>query len=257
MALDFSTIDTKTIEGLPAAPSPDLSNRYLFVDTKKVVEDMADLGFSVAGFRRPKYRTRAGAFGLHEVDFRRTADLGKSVSEAPRVLFLNTYDGSRKAQLVSGVIRFICMNGMLAGNVMQNNKFLHLNDYEQELLDGIKSAGEVATKVFDRIDAFKTITLDKSQYTEMANRARSLRFTEKEQLDVSPANLLLPRRKEDAKRDLWTTWNVLQENLLKGGIPGVDKDGKVRAIRPLNQIQKSNELNRGLWDLLEEFAVAA
>jgi hypothetical protein len=255
--IDFTTIDTTTIEGLPPAPSPDMSHRYLFVDTKKVVDDMADLGFTVAGFRRPRYRTEAGAFGLHEVDFRRPQDVNKADDEAPRVLFLNTYDGSRKAQLVSGVIRFICMNGMLAGTVLQNNKFIHLQDYESQLLDGIKAAGEVASKVFDRIETFKSTKLDRPTLIKMAAEARALRFSEDEDLDVQPQHLLMPRRREDAKQDLWTAWNVLQENLLKGGVPGRDKGGKVRTIRPLNQIQKSNDLNRGLWDLLEKYGAAA
>lgn len=255
--LSFTTTTSELLKTLPSAPSPDLSDRYMFIDTRRVVEDMRDLGFEVAGFRRPKFRTKAGAFGLHEVDFRRPNDIGRGTGEAPRVLFLNTYDGSRRAQIVSGVIRFICTNGLIAGDVHQNERFLHLGDYEEQLLGHIKASGETAAKVFDRLENFRTITLDRSQYTEMATRAKALRFDDDLKLDVEPQHLLMPRRREDNKTDLWTTWNRLQENLLKGGIPGRDTSGNMRTTRPLAQIQKSNELNRGLWNLLEEYAEQA
>lgn len=239
---------------LPAAPSPDLSDKYMFIDTRRVIEDMRDLGFEVAGFRRPKHRTRSGAFALHEVDFRRPQDVDKGAGEAPRILFLNSYDGSRRAQLVSGIIRFICGNGLIAGDIMDNQKFLHLGDYEEQLLGHIKTSSENVGKVFDRIEEFRGITLDREAYRKMAEKGKALRYGEETKLDVKPETLLLARRREDAKADLWSTWNVLQENLLKGGIPGVDTSGNIRTTRPLAQIQKSNEVNQGLWDLLEEAA---
>lgn len=259
--LDFSyPTDTKTLlDNLPSAPSPKVSDKYMFVDTRRVVEDMRDLGFEVANFRRPKYRTKDGAFGLHEVDFRLPADIKKGDGEASRVLFLNTYDGSRRAQIVSGIIRFICTNGLICGDIQQNEKFLHLGNYEDELLTQIKTSGENAARTFGKIDQYKTITLSKSEYRDLSIKAKELRFPAAEQkegkgLDVDPSYLLMPRRPQDKFKDLWTTWNVLQENLLRGGIPGRDVRGNVRVTRPLSQIQKSNDLNRGLWNLLEEYA---
>lgn len=253
-----STTDLLTsIDLLPAAPSPDLSDRYMFIDTRRVISDMRDLGFEVAAFRRPKFRTRAGAFSLHEVDFRRPADMLPGRSEAPRVVFMNTYDGSRRAQIVSGLIRFICSNGLISGDIMENQKFLHIGDYEEQLLEQIKASGANAEKAFANIDRFKQISVTDQQALTLAAKARAIRFGDEPGLDVDPLTLIQPRRREDAKKDLWTRWNVLQENLLKGGIPGRDTLGNIRVTRPLAQIQKSNDLNRSLWTLLEEFAVAA
>lgn len=247
----------QSLELLPAAPSPDLSDRYMFIDTRRVINDMRDLGFEVAAFRRPKYRTRAGAFSLHEVDFRRPEDMVPGKAEGPRVVFMNSYDGSRRAQIVSGIIRFICSNGLIAGDIMENQKFLHLGDYEEQLLEQIKASGDTAAKAFANIDRFKQIQVSDKAALELAKKARSLRYDEKVTLDVDPLTLIQPRRREDNRKDLWTRWNVLQENLLKGGIPGKDTSGNIRVTRPLAQIQKSNDLNRNLWTLLEEFAEAA
>src|SRR5690606_2028893 len=118
----------ETIASLPAAPSPSVSDKYMFIDTKQVVQDMMDLGFEVADVRRPAFRTKAAAFGVHEVDFRRPEDIGRKDGEAPRLIFINSYDGSRKAQLMIGVFRFVCSNGLVVGDVFQQQKFLHLGE---------------------------------------------------------------------------------------------------------------------------------
>ena len=260
--LDFNTPATTSdlvtrLDLLPEAPSPELSDRYMFIDTRRVVNDMRDLGFEVAAFRRPKFRTREGAFGLHEVDFRRPQDLAKHDGEAPRVVFLNSYDGSRRAQIVSGLIRFICSNGLILGDIQENQKFLHLGDYEEQLLEQIKASGENAQRAFAGIDRFKQTIITDRQATQLAEAAKVLRFGDEPGLDVDAATLIQPRRREDTRKDLWTRWNVLQENLLKGGIPGRDTLGNIRTTRPLAQIQKSNDLNRSLWSLMEDFAAAA
>lgn len=251
MALDF----TDRLENLPSAPSPDLSDKYRFIDTRKVVDDMRDLGYTVTGFRRPDFRTRSGAYGLHEVEFRRP-DQEKG-PEAQRLIFLNSYDGSRKAQIVAGVIRFICSNGLILGDIQHHSKFMHLASYEDDLMDRVKASVEIAASTLDRIGTYRSVRLDKATYEKMAAEAAALRFPKASDTKVNPQVLLQPRRREDNVDDLWTTWNRLQENLLKGGVPGADKNGNVRPIRPLNQIQKSNDLNRGLWGLLEAYAEKA
>lgn len=258
--LSFPTTTSTLLDRLdllPEAPSPDLSDRYMFIDTRRVINDMRDLGFEVAAFRRPKHRTRAGAFSLHEVDFRRPADMVPGKAESPRVVFMNSYDGSRRAQIVSGIIRFICSNGLIAGDIMENQKFLHLGDYEEQLLEQIKASGETSARAFAGIDRFKQINVSDKDALDLARKAKAIRYDDKVSLDVDPLTLLQPRRQEDNRKDLWTRWNVLQENLLKGGIPGRDTLGNIRVTRPLAQIQKSNDLNRNLWTLLEEFAAAA
>ncbi len=53
------------------------------------------------------------------------------------------------------------------------------------------------------------------------------------------------------KPDLYTQFNVVQENILRGGVPGLNKDGQIRLSRPVNNIEKSNRINSELWGLLE------
>lgn len=246
----------RILDSLPEAPCPTLSDRYMFIDTRQVVEDMQDLGFQVADVRRPAIRTKAAAFGVHEVDFRRPEDIGRKDGEAPRLLFINSYDGSRKAQLMSGVFRFVCSNGLVVGDVFQQQKFLHLGDYVTQLLEQIKESAAQSHKVFERIEDYRQTFLDHPQYLEMVEKALALRYPEDE-LALDPELVLSPRRSSDRDQDLYTTWNIMQENILKGGLPGRQRNGRTRNSSPLSNIERSNKLNRELWNLLEDYSALA
>ena len=62
----------------------------------------------------------------------------------------------------------------------------------------------------------------------------------------------MPRRFEDRRDDLWTTFNRLQENLVKGGLEGRSRNGRATRTRPVNGIDQNVKLNRALWVLAEE-----
>lgn len=248
-----------TLDLLPSAPSPQVSDKYMFLDTKKVVQDMADLGLEVANFRMPKVRTQEGKFGLHEVDFRRPEHMKGNQDVTPRILFLNSYDGSRKAMFAAGVFRLACYNGLVVGDVTHHHqKILHLGDYEEELMAEMRAMAETHNRTFDRIERFRSVKLDVVTAERMAAEAIALRFPEEDtRPDMSARNLLQPRRAEDTGHDLWTRWNVLQENLLKGGVPLTNKKGQARVAPPVRNILRSNQLNQDLWNLAERYAEAA
>jgi hypothetical protein len=74
--------------------------------------------------------------------------------------------------------------------------------------------------------------------------------------------LLEARRYADKGNDLWRTWNVVQENLLKGGMHDTDRRREARlsdlrapsAPREVVAINERIRINRSLWDLAENFA---
>lgn len=243
---------------LPDQADPDTtSEKYSFINTKTVVDNMLDLGYGIYDFRRPNTRTAGGIYGLHEVDFRLPEHMKSPDAEAPRILFYNTYNGTRRAQFLAGVFRFACSNGLVLGETSHEEKFLHMNLTEDDFLAKLDDTVKAAQSGADVLNDFKTITLDPSQYHDMAEKALELRFPEgSPKLDIRPDVLLSPRRAEDLKTDLWTSWNVIQENLMKGGVPGVNDKGDVRISRPVNEIQKASKLNRDLWDLLKVTAEA-
>ena len=68
---------------------------------------------------------------------------------------------------------------------------------------------------------------------------------------MTSTQVLTPRRYEDRQDDLWTTYQRLQENLLKGGLPGRTAKGKRSHTRAVSGIDGDVKLNRALWVMAE------
>lgn len=249
---------TTTLERLPTAPSEKVSERYDFLDSRKIADDMSDLGYELVEVTTPKFRTEEGRFGTHQLDFRPNGWQDKS-GEAERVLFINSYDGSRRAEIISGLIRFACLNGIVTGDNIQRQKFLHLGgDIETQLLEHLRTVNEGFEQTWTKIEAYKSTKLDDQLYMEMARKALELRYPDEEtRLDIPAEIILMPRRQEDSKPDLYTTFNVMQENLIKGGVPGRTKDKEVRLSNPIGAIERHNGLNAQLWTLMDQYAEMA
>ena len=75
--------------------------------------------------------------------------------------------------------------------------------------------------------------------------------------DDAPINtnrLLAAHRHEDVKGDLWTTFNRVQENMLKGGVPGRSSTGRRTTTRAVGGVNENVKLNKALWTLADSMA---
>ncbi|EOV8086273.1 integrase arm-type DNA-binding domain-containing protein [Providencia rettgeri] len=77
------------------------------------------------------------------------------------------------------------------------------------------------------------------------------RFGEESQ-PITEEQVLQPRRWEDKKDDLWTIYQRLQENLIKGGLSGRNAKGKRARTRSVNGIDGDIKLNKALWVMTEK-----
>jgi hypothetical protein len=65
-------------------------------------------------------------------------------------------------------------------------------------------------------------------------------------------NLLVAKRIEDEGDDLWKTFNVVQENFVRGGFEYRSQKGRKTRLRNLKNILAVNHVNTKLWELAEE-----
>jgi hypothetical protein len=78
---------------------------------------------------------------------------------------------------------------------------------------------------------------------------------------IEPRHLDFARRTGDTANDLWTTFNRVQENCLKGGIsarvadrkPG-QRRGRMVTMKRINGIDQDVKLNQALWVLAAKMA---
>lgn len=85
----------------------------------------------------------------------------------------------------------------------------------------------------------------------LAQAALAYRFGEEHQ-PITEEQVLQPRRWEDKNDDLWTVYQRLQENFIKGGLSGRNAKGKTARTRSVNGIDGDIKLNKALWVMTEK-----
>ena len=130
-----------------------------------------------------------------------------------------------------------------------------IGEQQPHPVNGYDEVIEDAPRTLEKIEGWKAIELTGPQREAFASAVAEVRDAT---VKVEPRQLLAPRRAEDRKPDLWSTANVVQENLMKGGIRGVSgTTGRRIRTRGVSSVAEDVRLNRALWTLTERMAELA
>jgi hypothetical protein len=244
-------------------PYTAMSARYRFVPTIDVVNEMRSNGFFP--IRAQQSRTRIegkGEFTKHLLRFRHTSDLGRAVGlneEIPEIVLVNSHDGTSAYKLAAGIFRLVCTNGLIVstsdfGNISVRHS--GTEDLPARVIDASFQIIEDMPKVTEQINNWKQLSLPAPVQRAFAESAAEVMDNEK----LNPADLLRSRRYQDnpqpdGTRDLWATFNTVQENVIKGGVPlPRTATGRRSSTKQIKDISKDVRLNRALWSLASKIA---
>ena len=226
--------------------------KYTFIPTIKVIDALRVEGFQPFEVRQTKVRDITKRdHTKHMVRMRHASSL--MGDEVPEIVLVNSHDGSSSYQLLSGVFRFVCSNGLIAGDIFSDIRVRHHGNVVDNVIEGATRVLENTEQIMSRIDTYKSITLAPAEATVFANAALQLRW-DGDKPPVDAENLLCANRHQDVKPDLWTTFNRVQENMIKGGVPGRTARGRRMTTRGVAGVNENVKLNRALWTLADEFA---
>jgi hypothetical protein len=173
----------------------------------------------------------------------------KEDKEAGEIILINSHDGTSSYKMMAGIYRFVCQNGLIAGDTMAEHTILHKGkDAKYDILEAAYDITNNFEKSKIEIDKMKAIDLEPVEQEIFAESSLIIKYDENE-APISPQSLLTPNRWNDRKKDLWTTLNVIQENTIKGGQKGVSKTGRRMKTRPVSSIDNNVKLNKALWNL--------
>lgn len=252
------------------APHESRSAKYSYINTAGILGGLRDQGFQVVEATQSVARIPGRApFTKHQLKFTHpdataATRVGDSVAQ---IIMKNAHDGSAAWELSLGLYRFLCSNGlMVCDGSFSAIKVPHLGDVRDRVIEGSFQVINQAKELAPAVDSFRATMLTEGEREAFARQAIALRFdvdTEAgERAPIEPHQALVVRRTEDKGADLWSTFNVLQENLVKGGqryvIPGhrndADKWIPTRRLRTreVRGIDQNAGLNRALWRLAQE-----
>ncbi|ECQ3650461.1 DUF945 domain-containing protein [Salmonella enterica] len=230
------------------------SEKYTYIPTITLLENLRREGFEPFFACQSRVRDPGRRdYTKHMLRLRRAGQI--TGQQVPEIIILNSHSGESSFQLLPGVFRSVCTNSLVCGQSFGEIRVPHRGDIAGKVIEGAYEVLSVFDRVEEKREAMQSLLLPPPAQQVLAKAALTYRFGEEHQ-PVTTAQVLTPRRREDYGQDLWTVWNTIQENLLKGGLPGRTVQGKRTHTRAVNGIDGDVRLNRALWVMAERMQQA-
>jgi hypothetical protein len=238
---------------------PSVSSKFTHIPTFKVIEDMAQLGWSVVDAKEVKARAKNSiGFQKHLVVFR-NPDVVINGADGddvfPQVLISNSNDGKNAFTFKCAIFRMVCENGLVVSTQeFSDLKIRHMGYTFEALQEKIREMIEKLPLTIESMNKMKQTQLNEKQVVDFAKKAISTRFTEEEveNVQIDFDKLLEPTRPEDMGNGLWEVFNRIQEKILDGDFTYLS-GAKIRKARKIKNFQQDIKINSELWELAESF----
>jgi hypothetical protein len=236
------------------------SERYTYIPTIEVLRGLRKEGFEPFMVAQGASRIEGkAAYTKHMIRMRHAGQVSTR-PEANEIILINSHDGASSYQMLAGLFRFVCCNGLVVGDVVEDIRIPHKGNVQGEVIEGAFRVLDQFETVEQHAEAMKALPLEPREEIAFATAALALRFGERPVEEagghgpapITAEQLNEARRIEDVGHDLWTTFQRVSENVLRGGQPGRSAQGRRLHTRPVGSIDRGVSLNRALWMLAEE-----
>ncbi|MBN9407448.1 MAG: DUF945 domain-containing protein [Burkholderiales bacterium] len=221
------------------APHESRSERYAYIPTATVLTELRKEGFQPFMVTQTRVRDEGRReHTKHMIRLRHASQINGA--EANEIVLLNSHDGTSSYQMLAGMFRFVCSNGLVCGDTVADVRVPHKGDVAGSVIEGAYQVLSGFERVKESRALMRCITLDDGEAEVFARAALALKYDDPDKpAPITESQILMPRRFEDRRSDLWSVFNRAQENLTKGGLSGRSANG--RRVR----------LNRALWLLAD------
>jgi len=277
-ALSIDDIIARAPAVLATTQKETLSQRYQPLHTQSLIPVLADYGYVPVSAAQKRTRNAVAAeHTQHMLAFAHVDSVGEDMiaSERGEIILYNSHDGTGAVKLFAGAYRFICSNGIVAGDGFASamkHSAKGLAGFEEML----RGTVEMLPQTMHTIQQLKAIHLDPEQIATIIKKAAATRWGMlEEQTEVKAGTymvphllnaLQMPQRINDVTNDANTVFNRIQENIIRGNamVLSLTKNKDIpdtyntatRKARPVNSVSENIRINRELWDITTEVAMA-
>lgn len=273
MFLKESSLESlqSTIPSIFNTSSTSMSDKYLHIPTVEIVNSLLANDFKVIGAKGSKSRKHTPDVVKHVIFLTHKSiekDKLQLKAEIPMLRIENSHNGTCALNIGASLFRLVCSNGLIVPSTyVQNEKVRHLKGVEKDIIEASYRVVNGFNDLNEHVGSMKSLTLNQDGMFDFAEKSLKLVFTDEEialnmkhGIDLRES-VLTSRRYEDNKNDLWTIFNVVQENLIRGGFKkmSLNQDNQViqRKKRAVNSIDVDRKINVGLMELALDFSKVA
>ena len=233
------------------APHASRSQRYAYIPTATVLTELRKEGFQPFMVTQTRVRDEDRRdFTKHMVRLRHAGQI--NAAEANEIILLNSHDGTSSYQLLAGMFRFVCKNGLVCGDTVADVRVPHKGDVAAQVIGGAYEVLHGFDRALASRESMQAVTLDVRESEVFARAALALKYDDPDRpAPITENQVLMPRRVDDLRPDLWSVFNRTQVNLIKGGLSGRAANGRRQSTRPVQGIDTNLRLNRALWLLAD------
>tara|TARA_R110000824_G_scaffold15193_7_gene64084 strand:+ start:1268 stop:2113 length:846 start_codon:yes stop_codon:yes gene_type:complete len=245
-----------------APTNPNVTNKYLFVNTETIIDDLGKLGWKPVTAAMRKNRGKDTIFSKHMVTFQNPDIMIKSKDgddAFPRIILSNSHDGLQAFKFSVGIYRLVCSNGLVvADEEFSDFKIKHkgytfeelrnvISQAVQDLPNKVEVLNKMKNRILTEVEKEK-LALDamliRAGITPDSDKAKDFEYDKETIVDI-----LEPKRDADKGSSLWTVFNVIQEKITKGDFHAALKGAKIRKVRAIKSFEKDLEVNKQLFRL--------
>jgi hypothetical protein len=263
-AISIEEVERRCPVAFTKEPSRDLSKHYVHMDTSVVIQDMMELGWVPVDAKQRKPKGKGTKYTPHMVAFQNPDIQIQSGDEllAPTILLNNSHDGTSAFRFRVGIYRLVCSNGLVIPESEYSSfKIRHKGYTFETLRSRLKGAVVELPKHVEIINKMVVTNLTDEQKLDFALKAMLLRSNvnaygakvENTYTEETLRSIITPVRNADMGDDLWKTFNVIQESMIRGGF-AVQVEGKrARKLKPVTSFLADQKLNEELFELALEY----
>ena len=181
--------------------------------------------------------------------------------EANEIILINSHDGASSYQMLAGMFRFVCCNGLVVGEVVEDIRIPHKGNIQGEVIEGAFRVLDEFEAVNEHTEAMKALQFQPPEEIAFATAALALRFGERGVEETGghrPAPVTAEQLIEGAPARGHRAQPVDDVPARAGErdpavvSPGRSAQGRRLQTRPVGSIDRGVSLNRALWMLAEE-----
>ena len=251
--LTMEEMRSKVPAAFTDSPAPEVSKYYTFVPTFEIIENFEREGWVPVKAKQIKTKDIDNiAYQEHSIRFRNeNFQLPAKVGDIiPEIYIRNSHNRVCQFTGALAMERLRCTNGLIASEEFSRFAIVHADITFETIKKWLNESLNQFTELAHKIELFSNQILSPVEKFDFARKVRNLNWGE--QSTVDPEDLLQIRRIGDESSDLFTVFNVIQENIIKGGVgyKSGNPEIPVRHTKAITAIGRDFKLNTEMWNMM-------